>query len=202
MTLHYNLANLLLLHGNKSEKSLYILIDSLRYNTFFSDMPPLGEDTYFINVYRKMPADVFLYIITTRKICTFVPETLTRIFLLLNTTEYISNFFSFYDHNEIINIIWHKWGWNDTIIIYEKLYTNSLLFRCVHNNKNIPMFKFIMDYLIINKLLICNVEISPGPDVVCYYIKKEYILLISEYDNLTIFRHSLRYAWMNACIII
>jgi hypothetical protein len=202
-TIHYNLCEEFKKICIKTELSKFIeLIDSKKWHNIFT-YNNKSYDVRLLNyIHMYMCYEFIPYIITTRK-CSNLNDLNYGIIAKLKETDDIAIFFSFYNNNEITQII------NNNVrdkIIYHKKYGcikyTSLIFFILQHNK--ILYQFMIKYAKDNDISLFIKSTLGG-----YALNYKFMLTfdyahiladLEEHEEVLIFKKSLRYLWLSSCI--
>ena len=183
-------------------KEIMCLVDSDKYKDIFTWHNKTYTCDPIMILYDKMLLDgIITYIITTRKIAIqYIYNRLYNIITkFLHSNTHIKTYFSFYTASEITFIISEPiYG---SSIVYKIKFRYTLLFHCAINN-NMKLFNYILNYICIHDIS----SIIPSDMKVIYNYNTIYSInpnafnLVNAHEELLIFKRSLRYCWITACI--
>ena len=178
------------------------ILDSDIYKDIFSNSNIIEQ---FYNEYPMLPF-IIKHIITTRKIKDINNNKYRRYILVsLIDADDIVNFFSFYTVSEITDIITK----NECISKSYKTitYNTTLIIICIMNY-NLKLYHFIKNFAKIHDVILLIKTSHQSGYKNKYSLYQLYSYYQCKIDDLKtqdaeiIFRYSLRYTWLNACILI
>ena len=185
--------------------ALLSLIDSDKYRDVFIyyNKSYTHNLLTFINttchIYFK---HILIHIITTRKIAQLNDE-LFIIARELNNDADVIKFFSFYSITEIndiiiFNILGEAFQYNK-----DSMKCNLIYHAVINNNES--LFKYIITHAEMHNItLLCGIH---DKYIIIafhtlYYLEKCKLDMIAEHDQSIIFRLSLRYTWLQSCLLL
>ena len=189
----------ILLNDDINDTDKIISLDSPKYYSILSHKI---KNTYNCEVlYKGMSANCFKHIILSRKIAWQHSIIIIRIINALDTSAEIEQFFSFYDHNEIIRIMHYNlsysYAWK------QKYIANTMCMLCLIHEKHC-FNKYIINYLsMYNVNIITYIEKTPVEwfsTILTYH--DEASAIINNHENAVEYARSLRSTWLLSIIII
>ena len=183
----------------ETKETLINAINSERMRPIFTDIHV--NISYLNKLYNKLSTDIIQHIITTRKIGIFSGILLVKIIQILKTDALIAQFFAFYTHEEIINIIEYDGSGFGQFKLNKKTYIYTTALQCLCGNINIRLFLYMIDYLEKYNLPIL-IHCNKYNMNILFTIDDEHIIMINRHDKYIIFKRSLRAAWIYNCIML
>ena len=192
---------LLAILSGVTDNEAILILDSIKYYNIFL----IYDEKY--NICDEINNVVMLHIILTRKINIHNSILINRLAVLLDNNSVIEKFLSFYNHDEILTILYHNnykgfSGWSSlSYKINDASFEFIFVLYCLYNRK-IILFNYLVDYLTIHNLsLMVNYQCEFYGDITHAISCNNYIL-IADHEHKIIYNRSLRNTWIMAISLL
>ena len=183
---------------NTDTEYIKTILDSPKYYSVLS----MGIDADLCGiVYNNLTTECFRYLVLSRKIAWQNDVILIKLMQLLRSSVDIERFFSFYDHQEMIEMMQYDMGnFNPYVYRGKSIYFTYIIY-CMATLYTHQFSQYLIKYCADYNISMLRLA-KHGKGCLNIMHNKSLLCAIDEHETAVKYRRSLRNAWIIACITI